>query len=314
MSGVRCKQSILPACLLALSLSSSATGAENLSCPFPTLPPEHETYLNEVLTYWERSSGEIKRFSAKIQRWQYEPVFGPRDTSSSYSTGFGTYEAPDKWSYKIDKVLRHRGGGEKPRYELKSHDSNEFWVCDGNSLFEFDYAHKRLVERTLPVEMRGRMLDINPLPFLFQIGAERLKERFWIRVVTPNNSHGEYWLEFFPKTRRDAARFKRVELIIDEMDFFPKAIRVFAPGSSDQPAYVLEFTDRVKNGDLSAKSSGVDFHAPIPTPKSWERVREDGGIGLRLILYFSGVDISVYAPTARGSSRKHMGAENRPTK
>lgn len=247
-------------------------------CPFPALDQVHEKYLNDVLAYWEKSSGGINRFSANLQRWEYDDVNGPRDTYNTFSTGLGFYEAPDKWSYKIVKVLHSaqpRATGEKPKFVARDGEYGDHWVCNGQSLFNFKYSEKRLFETTIPVESRGRLPDFPPFPFLFEIKAERLKERFWIRVITPEYAKGEYWLEFSPKYRRDGAWFKKADVIIDDNDFFPKAIKTYSPAHNDRhTAYVvLAFTDRLKNGAVKE----IDFKTPILTPKGWERIVDNEG-------------------------------------
>ena len=34
--------------------------------------------------------------------------------------------------------------------------------------------------------------------------AEEIKIRYWLQVITPSTSKGEYWLEAYPKTMADA--------------------------------------------------------------------------------------------------------------
>ena len=68
----------------------------------------------------------------------------------------------------------------------------------------------------LPPEVRGQAIGKGPLPFLFNAKADDIKQRFWIHVITPPNTKGEYWLEAVPKTQEDAANFMFIHIIIDE--------------------------------------------------------------------------------------------------
>lgn len=201
------------------------------------LPPEHEKYLDQVLAYWQESSAKIKRYRSKFTRWEYDAVFGPpRDPSTgelpakTQSVGVIKYAAPDKGLFKVDQILHYTPGkkpGEKPQYLPQAGDPGEHWVCDGKSVFSFDHSQKKLLQTELPPEMQGKSIVDGPLPFMFGAEASKIKQRFWIRVITPKDATNEYWLEAVPKMRGDAANFKMLHIIIDAGDFLPKAMAMF---------------------------------------------------------------------------------------
>jgi TIGR03009 family protein len=204
---------------------------------FP-LPDDHAKYLDDILKYWEQKSDTVERYQCKFKRWEYDPVFGPKpgpdgtDIPKSYSEGELHYKKPDKGNFhvKLSKVyVAPKAEGEKATYEKQADEMNEHWVCDGMSVFEFDGRKKQLIERPLPAEMQGKSIADGPLPFLFGAKAATIKQRYWIRVITPESAKNEYWLEAHPKSRHDAANFKLVQVIIDEKDFLPKKLTVFAP-------------------------------------------------------------------------------------
>ena len=58
----------------------------------------------------------------------------------------------------------------------------------GQSIFEYKFNDKKLVERPLPPEMRGERIADGPLPFLFGPKADEMKARYWIRVITPEDA------------------------------------------------------------------------------------------------------------------------------
>jgi len=201
------------------------------------LPPEHEKYLDQVLAYWQESSGKIKRYRSKFTRWEYDAVFGPpRDPMSgelpakTQSTGVIKYASPDKGLFKVEQILHYTPGkkpGEKPQYLPQAGDPGEHWVCDGKSVFSFDHQQKKLLQTELPPEMQGKSIVDGPLPFMFGAESAKIKQRFWIRVITPKEATNEYWLEAVPKMRGDAANFKMLHIIIDAGDFLPKAMAMF---------------------------------------------------------------------------------------
>lgn len=204
---------------------------------FP-LPPEHEKYLDQVLQYWQDSSSKIKRYRCKFTRWEYDGTFMSRDVKTgempakTQSTGVIKYAAPDKGLFKVEQLLYYtppQKAGERAQYLARPEDRGEQWICDGKSVFAFDHQQKQLMQTELPPEMQGRAIVDGPLPFMFGADAAKIKQRFWIRVITPKDSKGEYWLEAVPKTRTDAANFKMLHIIIDEADFLPKAMALFGP-------------------------------------------------------------------------------------
>ena len=250
--------------------------------PFGPLPPEHEKYLDQILEYWEFSSSKIERYRCRFHRWEYDPVFGPRDTYKTLSEGVIKYAAPDKGLFQVERMRHYsppeREGGES-KYVERPNEHGEFWICDGQSVFEFDYANETLKERELPPELRGKAIVDGPLPFLFGAKAESIKQRYWVRVVTPREAEGEYWLEAYPKTRHDAANYKKVEVIIDERDFLPKALQIYDVNydvRTHPSRTVLSFENREINWREAADLDPLklftrEFHRPS-TPRGWKKV------------------------------------------
>ena len=256
--------------------------------PFPPLPEDHQKYLDDILRFWEQSSSDTKRYTCKFERWEYEPVFGPPDTYKTYSTGVIKYAAPDKGMFQVQKILHwtpEKIKNGEPKYvthkdpdDPKKDEAGEHWICDGQSVFEFNHQKKQLIERQLPPDMRGQAIADGPLPFLFGAKADKIKERYWVRVITPADAEGEYWLEAFPKSRADAANFKKVEVIIDAKDFLPKAIQVFYPGyhpKNNPVRAVFMFAERKKNALVLDPLHIWDkeFYKPA-TPRGWEKIVE----------------------------------------
>ena len=171
--------------------------------PFELTPPQ-ETYLNQILEYWEFKSRQVERFRCKFTRWEYDPVFGPRDpyTAKTESVGTIMYSAPDKGLFKVEKLFHFtapQNAGEQPRYEERQGEVGEHWVCDGNNVFEYNHQQKKLIQYQLPQEMAGQAISNSPLPFIFGANAKQIKQRFWMRVITPREAQGEYWLEAYPR-------------------------------------------------------------------------------------------------------------------
>ena len=245
-----------------------------------------QQWVDEVLLAWEQTSEKVVTYKCKFQRWEFDPVFGPKepDTPATYAEGIIQYAKPDKGLFKVEKLLKYgpplKAGG-APQW-LKQ-EIGEHWVCDGKSIFEFDARRKLLVQRILPKEMQGKAIADGPLPFLFGAKVTTIKARYWIQPLDPpKGREGEYWLEAVPRFRQDAANFQKVSIILDEKDFLPKALDVYAPNynSKTNPAHTAyEFMER----EPKTKSSLLEG-IPIPflrefyepkVPSGWKKVVED---------------------------------------
>jgi TIGR03009 family protein len=77
--------------------------------------------------------------------------------------------------------------------------------------------------------MQGQAIANSPLPFVFGANASQIRERFWMRVITPRGAKGQYWLEAYPRHQADAANYQKIEIILAEKDYLPEAIQVFDP-------------------------------------------------------------------------------------
>ncbi len=237
------------------------------------LPPDHQKYIDQVLQYWEYKSSQVKRYRCVFRRWEYDHVFGPKNTFKTYSEGNVKYSAPDKGLFEVNKMLQYqaaRDGEDKPSYVAAPPEMFEHWVCDGHWVWQFDNQRKRLIQTELPPEMRGQAIGKGPLPFLFNAKADDIKSRFWVHAITPKGTQHEYWLEAVPKTREDAANFKFVHVILEEKDYLPKAIILFNQGNAGSKT-TYEFTNREVNFSILADQLNLfhrEFYEPA-VPSGW---------------------------------------------
>jgi TIGR03009 family protein len=252
-----------------------------LPCPFPPLDNQHTQVIDRLLFDWEQQSNKIERYRCDFERWEYDPIMGPQDPkeAKTYAKGKIQYASPDKGLFKIETVkvnLPPTQPGQPRQWVDKSDSQLEHWVCDGIKIFEFNYPNKKLIERTLPPELHGKAIVDGPLPFLFGAKADKIKARYWLRLVTPTDIKGEFWLEAMPKYRRDAQNFKMVHVIIDQKDFLPKALQVFDPSYDAQKRQirtVFTFNQRDVNFSQGLQFFLGQFYQP-KTPLGWKFVSE----------------------------------------
>ncbi|MCE9544080.1 MAG: TIGR03009 domain-containing protein [Planctomycetia bacterium] len=245
------------------------------TAPFE-LTPEQADYLDRVLEAWEAHTSKISTFSCKFTRWDYIPGFVPgeanKDRPALENDGLLKYSAPDKGNFEIVKIKRFNA--KTNEYEPDPDEVGEHWVCNGTAVWEYNAKQKQVIERTIPPEMRGKAISDGPLPFLFGAEAKKLKARYFLRIITPQEfAETEIWVDAFPKSRADAANFKRSILRLKRDNFEPFALRVYDPGDRYSS---YEFQDVKVNSPLDKLR---DTFMPPRVPFGWKKIREDNGAG-----------------------------------
>lgn len=254
--------------------------------PFVPLPPEEEKFIDNLLTWWESQSKKIKRYRCDFVKREYDTVTGPAVNPQSgelpaktISYGKIRYMVPDKGMFKVEQVTHYqppKKPGGKPEYVELPNAAMEHWVCNGESIFTYNYSEKELLEMKLPAHLQGNGIVEGPLPFLFGADAQRVKDRYWLHVITTEEAAklGEYWLEAFPKRQEDASSFKMVHVIFDK-EYLPRAIKLF-PVNYDplrnQTSTLFVFEEREVNFLLEKLNPFQNsFYEPEPPGRGWKK-------------------------------------------
>lgn len=245
--------------------------AAQLPDPFK-LTQEQERYLDQVLTVWQQTTGNIKTFKSDFKRWEYDPVWAPegkKDVALTESAGRVLYAKPDKGTFRVDEIKRIDWQSDK--YQVDSNAVGEHWVCNGESIWEFNNKEKLVIERKLPPEMQGQAIAGGPLPFLFGVEAPKLKDRYYLKVITPQTvAEKEVWIEAQPRFHADAQNFKTALLILDRNTFHPFALRIYEPNGQKYSTY--QFSDIKVNDPFEWFVR--DFAEPR-VPFGWKKKVED---------------------------------------
>ena len=287
--------------LVLLLLAQSADAQQQLSTPKPqqstsagiqqqeargVQPPaflplseKHQQYIQRVLMYWQSHTEKIDHYRSDFERWQFDTVYGPRNTFKTFSTGKVRFANPDKGLFKVEKVLTYQPASaqSKASYKEVPGTHGEFWVCDGKSIFEYDFLNERLIQQVLPAELQGKNIINGPLPFLFGCNAQDIMNRFWVRAITPQNVEGEIWLEAYPKTIHDASNYQKVHIIIDNKDFLPKGMVIFDRSyekGKNHSRTVFNFKEREINFATTLEKLNPfyrNFYEPA-LPSGWKKV------------------------------------------
>ena len=272
----------------AVSAPQAPTAAPQLlPCPFPPLTQREEAYLSDVLKYWEERSNKVNRFESKFIRWEYDTKWGPQDPNVAKTISYGEikYEKPDKGMFHVERITHYvppqgdQNQAEGAQYGEREGEVGEHWVCDGKSVFVYDAPQKQLLQAMLPAELQGQGIVNGPLPFLFGAKAEKIKQRYWTRMILPPPVKGQYWMEAYPKLREDRAQYQKVLVILDEAEYLPIAVQIFdrTYNRITNPSRVsFEFQDRIENPNLTLQKFNL-FHRAFFEPKlpsGWKKVVE----------------------------------------
>jgi TIGR03009 family protein len=230
--------------------------------PF-TLTPQEEAELDRVLGLWEQRNANIKTFDCEFRRWIYDVVFGSPKQPKFVDTGVIKYAAPDRGLFRVERT--EKDGKDVPIENTRA----EHWISDGKSIFEYNHTKKQLTEHKLPPELQGKAIADSPLPFLFGANAQKLKQRYWIRIE-PSDAKDKIFLEAYPRSQQDAANFFCAEFIIMAEGMSPYALNLIQPNKKDRIAY--QFYDIVVNDPLRL-FKGDPFRAGLPL--GWQRIVEE---------------------------------------
>ncbi|QDU91392.1 hypothetical protein Pla175_48140 [Pirellulimonas nuda] len=267
-------------CTLLLTAPALAQAqAPQAGAPFQ-LNTIEQAYLDQVLDKWEQESSKVTTFQCPFDLHVYNIYSPAPDKAYKYESGKISYQKPDKGSFQVEKQQvwqwdpRTPGDTSSPtgKYvESKADALGQHWVCDGEAMYEYKHDDKKLVVRTIPPEMRGQGIVDGPLPFIFGAPAAKLKERYWMRI-DPRAPEGMVRLVAVPKTQRDAANYRSVEVMLDRQKLMPTAIQINVPDGSRE-TYVFDVSQMTVNSRVTQLWN--QLFAKPSTPWGWTRVEDD---------------------------------------
>lgn len=254
--------------------ASNVASEQTVAIPAPEgfpLSPAYQEYVDQVLAYWENSSGQVERLRCQFNRFTYDSgVCNYVDPATSQMVaheiagGMIKYEKPDRAIIEVDKKrIGLPPNASNPNLEYKDLDAanmdkqRERYVSSGDAIYFFDYAEKQLIKQNLPLELQGQGIKNSPLPFLFGAKADELKARYHIRPITPDGVQEQWWLEVFPKRRQDAEHYSRAVVVLGGKEFLPIQIQLFAPDHN--PEKIVMADGAVRPAVL--KYQIYDFHS-----------------------------------------------------
>ena len=210
--------------------------------------------LERVLQDWERKTTKITRLRGTHQRYEYDQVFA----DEKRSIGKFWHESPDKGRIDFEppknlpKINEHKKAPNGQPYRIQPGE-NQTWMCDGKSIFQIEHTPKTYGQVEIPPQHQGENIMNGPLPFLFGMKADTLKQRYRLSLGSQHHPEGiegkrpQYHVVAFPLQQNDARNWKRAEVILDAQFCLPTAIRLIDPGGTKETVYVFPLGEMKAN-------------------------------------------------------------------
>jgi TIGR03009 family protein len=246
------------------------------TAPFPPLSAAALTQLQKVLKSWEAQSQSTKTLECKFKRWHYDAFAAPAGVHATYADGIIKYASPDKGLFRVDNLLFFNGMKDaKATYEPQPNKFGEHWVCNGEQLFELDRTKKECRIQDLPPNLKGQQIFNSPLPFVFNLRANEIQARYWVRQVQAPKPE-IVLIEAWPKLQVDRAQYKLVQVALNP-SFLPQALIMYAPNFDAKNAPRLdhyEFSDVKRNSIGQGLNKFIGNFIPEKPPANWTILRD----------------------------------------
>lgn len=255
---------------------SVAGSAANQIGPFAPLPPAKQAELEQILLNWQNQSQSTKTLECKFTRWHYDLLAAPQGVHAHRAEGEIKYAKPDKGLFRVDSMMFYQGmNNGKPAFGAIPNRFGEYWVCNGVELIEYDREKEECRVQELPPEMRGTQIFNSPLPFVFNLDATQIKQRYWLNLK-PSPKPNTYLIEAFPKRQADRAQYKMVQVVLNAR-FEPDTLLMYAANFDPKLAPQwdhYEFSEVNRNKIGAGLQQFMGNFIPKRPPASWKVTRE----------------------------------------
>lgn len=237
---------------------------------------EEQQQLQEFLFAWEKQSKGTKTLDCKFKRWHYDNKGAVGNIHSTKAEGVIRYAKPDKGLFRVDDLVFYQGMVDgKPSYKSIPERFGEHWVCNGKQLIEMDRSNKKCEIQDLPPNMQGQQIFNSPLPFVFNLDARQITQRYWIRMQATGHQNSVL-VEAWPKRQEDRAQYKLVQIALDAKTFLPQALILYAPNFDPKTAPnkdQYEFSSVKRNTISAGLQKFINNFIPENPPADWKIVR-----------------------------------------
>lgn len=254
----------------------AAQAAAPAQQPFPPLTPQQQAQLDQVLLAWQAQSQGTKTLECKFQRWHFDLMAAPAGIHAHKAEGEIKYAKPDKGLFRVDSMMFYKGMvAGKPQFGPNPKAFGEYWVCNGVELIEYDRAEEQCNVKTLPPDMQGTEIFNSPLPFVFNLDAAKIKQRYWV-LLKQSPKPNTFLIQAWPKLQEDRAQYKMVQVVLSAT-FEPEVLIMYAPNFHEKLAPQwdhYEFSDVKRNAALASVRDFMGNFIPKKPPATWKITRE----------------------------------------
>ena len=258
--------------------AAQAAQAPAQQAPFGQLNPQQTQALEVVLQNWQNQSQGTKTLDLQFLRFHYDAAAAPGNTPATKAEGVIKYAAPDRGLIRIDQLVFYSGMvAGNPAFKAFPDRFGEHWVCNGKQLIEFDRNAKECKIQDLPPHMQGKNIISSPLPFVFNLDAAQLQQRYWVRQTQAPNPD-VVLLEVWPKRAEDRSQYKMVQVALEAKTYLPKALVMYAPNFDAKLAPVwdhYEFKEVKRNGINNGFQKFLGNFIPEKPPANWKILKEN---------------------------------------
>lgn len=213
--------------------TGAASSVLNAFVPPPAhykLSENEQLKLNEFLTHWENFGKGIKQVSCDVHMMEFDGGVLQQDSKKpvAHNWGLFRFKAPNQLLYHIKGEFSYANVDSGGTAVWKEGQNELKIVLDGKSLTQYDYENKKAIVYPLAEDEQNLDLtmDNGQFPLFFVAKAETLKNRFYLRLVTPEKKRqSEVWIEAFPRYARDAQQFQSIVVILSLKDMQPTYMR-----------------------------------------------------------------------------------------
>jgi TIGR03009 family protein len=162
--------------------------------PRANAPAPADPVLDAHLLAWQKTMSEAKNFSAEFEISKIDPNFP---------------KTPQKFTGSVWCMKPYLA--RMSQSSVSNRQDYEAFICDGKSLFHYDWKAKLITEIPINAEMGDNLM----LDFLRGMSAETVKKRFFIKQRETNPPDKNYlYLEIKPKLPRDAQEFDSITMAL----------------------------------------------------------------------------------------------------
>lgn len=242
--------------------ANTENGEKILPPPFELLK-EEQARLDEFLIHWEAFGKDIKRISCDVHVRDYDGGVFHQNSKVPMAHTWGEFRfiAPNKLSYHVRGefvyIAPPAGGDPKPEWKPSSNEKKI--VFDGKNLVQYNFQKKEVHFFPIPEEESDYDLSMNKMfPLFFIANAEKLKMRYYMRIVTPAEKvDTDVWIEAFPRYASDQQMYRSLLILLRLNNLQPYYLRRMSQNGKSYSD--LEFQSMTINKGLWNIEPNVDL-------------------------------------------------------